>query len=133
MRSCSSSVLVDETAKQVTSVHPDPLMLADEGLIGGWIRRLQLKCSVRAMPVVVLDIDPKHLLQVASPDDQQPVQALDADRPNPTLRVGIRIGSLHRSQTVSTVKKSHATMPAACWRRNARQVVVARRGAGSSL
>ncbi len=51
MRSCSSSVLVDETAKQVTSVHPDPLMLADEGLIGGWIRRLQLKRSVRAMPV----------------------------------------------------------------------------------
>jgi hypothetical protein len=24
-----------------------------------------------------------------------------------------------RSHTVSTVKKSHATMPAACWRRNA--------------
>jgi hypothetical protein len=37
-----------------------------------------------------------------------------------------------RSQTVSTVKKSHATIPAACWRRNARHVVVARRGAGSS-
>ncbi len=98
MRSCSSSVLVDETAKQVTSVHPDPLMLADEGLIGGWIRRLQLKRSVRAMPVVVLDIDPQDLLQVASPDDQQPVQALDADRPNPTLRVGVRIGSLHRRE-----------------------------------
>jgi len=37
-----------------------------------------------------------------------------------------------RSQTVSTVKKSHATIPAACWRRNARQVPAARRGAGSS-
>jgi hypothetical protein len=36
-----------------------------------------------------------------------------------------------RSQTVSTVKKSHATIPAACWRRNAFQVVAARRGAGS--
>jgi hypothetical protein len=39
-----------------------------------------------------------------------------------------------RSQTVSTVKKkSHPTMPAACRRSNARQVVIARRAAGSSL
>jgi hypothetical protein len=37
-----------------------------------------------------------------------------------------------RSQIVSTVKKSQATISAACWRRNTRQVVVARRGAGSS-
>ena len=37
-----------------------------------------------------------------------------------------------RSRTGSTVKKSQATIPLACWRRNARQVVVARRGAGSS-
>ena len=36
------------------------------------------------------------------------------------------------SHTVSTVKKSQATIPAACRRRNARQVVVVRRGAGSS-
>jgi hypothetical protein len=210
MRSCSLSVLVDLTAKQVTSVHRDPLMLADEGQIGRWIRRLQSKRSVRAMPVVVLDIDPQDLLQVASPDDQQPVQAFGADRPNPTLRVSVRIGRLHRreqhlgpserntsskvrqnfasrsrskkrtrrprspstssrfracwatqapsglavtpprwtrrvsssmknstysrrSQALSTVKKSHPTMPAACWRRKARQVVVARSGVGSSL
>jgi hypothetical protein len=32
---------------------------------------------------------------------------------------------------VSTVKKSQATIPA-CWRRNARHVVVVRRGAGSN-
>jgi hypothetical protein len=37
-----------------------------------------------------------------------------------------------RSQTVSAVKKSHATIPAACRRRNPRQVVAIRRGAGSS-
>jgi hypothetical protein len=37
-----------------------------------------------------------------------------------------------RSQTVSTVKKSQARMPAACRRRNDRQVVEARRGAGST-
>jgi hypothetical protein len=33
---------------------------------------------------------------------------------------------------VSAVKKSHATIPAACRRRNARQVLAIRRGAGSS-
>jgi hypothetical protein len=37
-----------------------------------------------------------------------------------------------RSQTVSTVKKSHATIPVACWRKNHRQDLAARRGAGSS-
>jgi hypothetical protein len=35
-------------------------------------------------------------------------------------------------RTVSTVKKSVAMMPAACARRNARQVTDARRGAGRS-
>ena len=39
--------------------------------------------------------------------------------------------SSRRSQMVSTVKKSQARMPAACWRRNARQVVVVGRGVGS--
>jgi hypothetical protein len=37
-----------------------------------------------------------------------------------------------RSQMVSTVNKSQARMPAACWRRNARQLVAVGRGAGSS-
>jgi hypothetical protein len=37
-----------------------------------------------------------------------------------------------RSEMVSTVKKSQATISAACWCRNAREVVVVRRGTGSS-
>jgi hypothetical protein len=37
------------------------------------------------------------------------------------------------SQTVSTVKKSQAMIPAACWRRNVRHMLVVLRGAGSSL
>jgi hypothetical protein len=36
-----------------------------------------------------------------------------------------------RRKTVSTVKKSHAMIPAACWRRNDRQFAAPRRGAGS--
>ena len=158
----------------------------------------------------MLHVDLEHLLQVATPDDQQPIQALSSDRSNPPLGVGVRVGRLHRrqehldtlraehivecaaelrvavvdkeaqpspsfsehqqevsgllgdpgtvrvaltparwirrvcnsmknstynrrSQTVSTVKKSQATMPAACWRRNARHVMAFGRGAGSSL
>jgi hypothetical protein len=37
-----------------------------------------------------------------------------------------------RNQTVSTVKKSQATIPAACWRRDTCQLPDARLGAGSS-
>ena len=39
---------------------------------------LQPERSVRTVDVVVLDVDAKHLLQVAAPGDQEPVQALGA-------------------------------------------------------
>jgi hypothetical protein len=41
MRSCSSLVLVQETAEQVASVDPG-WRAADEGHSSGWIRRLKL-------------------------------------------------------------------------------------------
>ena len=41
----------------------------------------------------MLDVDPKDLLQVATADDQQPIQALGADRPHPALRVRVRLGA----------------------------------------
>jgi hypothetical protein len=163
---------------------------------------------VRTVGVVVLDVDPQHLLEVATTHDEQPVQALGADGTNSPLRVGVGVRGLHRrdqhlgalrpehvveaagerrvavaqhkaqpsfsfaehqqqvagllgdpaavgvgghpgevdspgamknstyscrNQMVSTVKKLHAMIPAACWRRNARQVVAIGRGAGSSL
>jgi hypothetical protein len=132
---------------------------------------------------------PEDLLQGASPNDQQPVQALRADSTDPPLRVGVRVRRLHRGHEhldtlrpkhviepaaelrvsianeeahpassfvqgqqqvarllgdpggigigghagqVDPVKQSQATIPAACWRSNACQVVAARGGAGSS-
>jgi hypothetical protein len=209
MRSCSSSVLVHESVEQVAPVDLGRRILASEGRFDSWIRRLQPERPVWAMGVVVLDVDPQHLLEVAAADNQQPVQALGADRPDPAFGVGVGVGRLHRrdqhlnavrpehvvegarelrvavvqdeaqppfsspsttsrlracwvtqpllglavtparwtrrvsssmknstysrrNQVVSTVKKSHATIPAACWRRNARQVVAVDRGAGSS-
>jgi hypothetical protein len=58
MRSCSSSVLVHESAEQVAPVDLGRLILADEGRFDGWIRRLQPERPVRPMGVVMLDIDP---------------------------------------------------------------------------
>jgi hypothetical protein len=51
---------------------------------------------------------------------------------SPSVQLDEEQAHTARSQMVSTVKKSQATIPAACWRRNACQVVEARRGAGSS-
>jgi hypothetical protein len=45
------------------------------------------ECPVGTVAVVMLDVDPKDLLQVATANDQQPVQALGADRPQPAFRV----------------------------------------------
>jgi hypothetical protein len=70
MRSCSSSVLVQETAKQITSVHSTPPILGYAPETGGRIRRLQPKRSVRAVLVVVLNVDSEHLVRVSPPDDQ---------------------------------------------------------------
>src|SRR6266571_5041251 len=200
---------MQETAEQVTSAHLTSFILTDDGQSGGSVRRLELERPVGAVPVVVLDVDPKGLLKMAAPDEQQPVQALGADgadhRSAYAFAVGARTGvastwapserntssklrqnfasrswsrkrtcrprspstscrlracwvtqalpgwavtparctrrvsssmknstESRRSQTVSAVRKSHATIPAACRRRNARQVVAVRRGAGSS-
>jgi hypothetical protein len=98
MRSCRSLVLVQETAEQVTAVHPAPPILGEDPQTGGTIRWLQSKRSVRAMLVAVLHVDAENLIQVPPPDDQQPVQALDAHGSNPAFRMGVRVGRLHWRQ-----------------------------------
>ena len=71
MRSCSSSVLVKQTAEQVTPADLGRLIVADEGRSGGWVRRLKTKRPVRPMGVVVLNVDSEHVLEVAASEDQQ--------------------------------------------------------------
>jgi hypothetical protein len=61
-------------AEQVTSTHPALPILADDGQPGGWIWRCKPERPVGTVAVVMLDIDPKDLLQVAAADDQQPFQ-----------------------------------------------------------
>jgi hypothetical protein len=91
-------VFVEEPAEQVASMHPAWLAVADNPQIGRWIRRFQSERPVRTIGVVVGAIDPEDLLQVTSPDDQEPVETLGADRADPALRMGVRVGCLYRCQ-----------------------------------
>jgi hypothetical protein len=96
MRSCSSPVLVNQTAEEITSVHRALPILADDDRFGGCVRCMEAQRPVGAMLGVVLDIDMQDLFQVAASQDEQPGQALDADGANPALCVGVRRGCSHR-------------------------------------
>jgi hypothetical protein len=65
------------------------------------------------MLVVMLDVHLEHLLQVPAPDDQQPVQALGADRADPPLRECVGVGRLHRrAQHLGALGTDHVIEPA---------------------
>jgi hypothetical protein len=64
-----SVILLEQAAEPVSPLHTAAI-LADDGWTGPWIWRFQLERPVGTVDVVMLDVDPKHLLQVPSPDDQ---------------------------------------------------------------
>jgi hypothetical protein len=70
MRSCSSSVLAHESAEQVAPVDLGRRIFATEGRFDSGIRRLQPEGPVWAMGVVVLDVDPQHLIKQARQLDE---------------------------------------------------------------
>jgi hypothetical protein len=77
---------VDQTAEAVVAVD-----LAD-----GWCRRwfrgwrdLEVERAMRSLPVVVLDVDTQHAVEVAAVEDQQPVEAFAADGSDETLGDGV--------------------------------------------
>jgi hypothetical protein len=69
-RSCSSPVLAEQTAEQVTPTHPALPILADDAQPGAWVWRCKPEGPVGTVAVVMLDVDPEDLLQVAAADDQ---------------------------------------------------------------
>jgi hypothetical protein len=81
---------MEEPAEQVASMHSALLLFANDRQAAGLIWRLSHQGPVGTVAVVVPHEDAKDLLQMASAHDQQPVQALGADRPDPALRVGVR-------------------------------------------
>ena len=44
-----------------------------------------------SLAVVVIDVGPKHLIEMPTTPDKQPVQALGPHRFNPALRVRVRV------------------------------------------
>jgi hypothetical protein len=94
-RSCSLSVLMQQLAEQITPTYFARLICPWHGLPGRTVWRLKPKRPVWTVPVVVPHEDPEHVLQVATTDDQQPVQALGADRANPSLLVRICLRCPH--------------------------------------
>jgi hypothetical protein len=69
---------VQETAKQIASMHAALAILADAGPSGGWVRCRKPKRPVRTMPVVVLGVESQDPLKVSPPSNQEPVQAFFA-------------------------------------------------------
>jgi hypothetical protein len=51
-------------------MHAALAILAGEGQPGGWTWRFQRERPVRTVPVVVLDVDPEYLLEVAATHEQ---------------------------------------------------------------
>jgi xanthine dehydrogenase iron-sulfur cluster and FAD-binding subunit A len=51
--------------------------------------------AVRALAIVILDVDPQDVFEVAPAEDQEPVETLVADGADESLRVGVRLRCLH--------------------------------------
>jgi hypothetical protein len=92
-RSCSSPVLVQETAEEVASVHSAPVIRTRNGQVGG--RLWWLQPSARCGRSVLCSIYARRTCgrwSRPTTSSQQPVQALGADCANPPFRVRIRSG-----------------------------------------
>jgi hypothetical protein len=86
--SCRGPVFVDESAKQIVALD----------LCVGWSNRCvsrfgrdERERAMRPLRLVVGHVAAKHVLEVASAEDQQPVETLGADGTHEPLRVGVRL------------------------------------------
>ncbi len=82
---------MEQAVEPVPPVHRAPI-LAHDGWTGWWIGRLQPERPMGTVDVVVLNVDPKHLLQMAASKNQQPVQALGPHGADPALGVALALG-----------------------------------------
>ena len=97
------------------------------------------EAAVRPVLIVVADAAIEHSSEMSLVHHEETVGALRSHRSHPALGDRVRVGRAHRTphdaRTLpfphSIEKKSQATMPAACRRKNLRHVVKTRRGAGS--
>jgi hypothetical protein len=62
---------------------------------------MECEPAVGALAVVVPRIDPQDVLEVAAADDQEPVEAFRSDGADESLRVGVRLGPVGCTNTIS--------------------------------
>ena len=55
--------------------------------------RLERECPVWPRGVVMVDVGPEHVLEVAAAEDQQPVEAVAADGADEALGIGVGLRS----------------------------------------
>jgi hypothetical protein len=88
-------VLMEEPAEAIASVNVERCAAVERGASPRerWALRQR---SMRAVPVVMLDVAPQHALEMTTVEDQQPVQALASHAPHPALGEGVRAGRPNR-------------------------------------
>src|SRR5215468_10818571 len=59
--------------------------------VSGSSRRAASGRAVRPLSVVMRDVDAEDVLELATAEDEQPVEAFSADGADPALHVGVRI------------------------------------------
>ena len=82
------SVLVDEAAEQIVAF--DRRHSRSSGCVSRF-RRDERQRAMWPLRVVLGGVGAEHALELAAPDDQQPVQALRTQRTDEALRVGVRL------------------------------------------
>src|SRR6266516_2445587 len=83
---CGSVVFVDQATESITTLDRATGRLS--GRVGPFGRE-QRESAVRALVVVMREIDAQHSLEVAAAEDQQPVKTLAAEGANEALRVRV--------------------------------------------
>ena len=94
--SCGEAVFVDDSAETVATLDASRIgrITPNTGVLrsGG----ASFKRAMRPVALVVVDVDPEHMLEVAPVHDQQPVQALGADGADEALGDRVRLRRSHR-------------------------------------
>jgi hypothetical protein len=105
---------MEEPAEQAASMNAGALTPADEQHRSGRVGWLQSRRPMRPVRVVVADVDPEHPFEMLAPHEQQPVEALGTDSPDPPLRVGVGVGCLHWcDQYLGVLRAEHIVEPTA--------------------
>ncbi len=101
--SCCVLVLVDQSTEDIAAAQLTNGRCADQISIDRWHRRGVSQTAVRAALVVMLDVASQDANKLSATDDQQLVQALPADRPDPAF--GDRVGPRRQLLVIRKVRK----------------------------